>query len=134
MIEVHVTDAADPEYLGTWTFRKNQIYLGHPAGDIAPQGLLFSYAFMIEVLPEFIQVQPHPELEFWLLNGKRATKARKVKLGDRIQVGELALTVTSAAHQELPTKKQLLDRRLKDLVSGQAPVLELIQALNPKTK
>ncbi|MFP5457394.1 MAG: hypothetical protein ACLGG7_01570 [Bacteriovoracia bacterium] len=134
MIEVNVIDATDPEYLGTWKFRKNQIYLGHPSGDIAPHGLLFSYAFMIEVLPDFIQVQPHPDLEFWLLNGKRATKPRKVKIGDHLQVGDLALTITSVAHQELPTKKQILDRRLKELVSSQSPVLEVIQALNPKTK
>jgi hypothetical protein len=134
MIEINITNCPDPEFKGLWKFNKNQIYFGYPQGDISPEGLPSSFAFMLEVFPDFIQVQPHPKLEFWLLNGKRATKARKVKCNDTLQVGEVEFKVIETKFEEVLTKKQLLDKKLKNLVANESPVLNIIQLLNPKTK
>ena len=134
MIEVHVKSCPDPEYEGVWRFHKNQIYLGAPEGDISTAGLLPSFAFMIEVLPEFMQAQPGPRIEYWLLNGKRATKPRTIKIGDEIQIGEIKLKIIAAEHRETISKKQLLDARLKALIAQDSPLLSLIQVLNAKTK
>lgn len=134
MLEIHITSCSDPEYEGVWRFEKNQIYFGHPEGDVSPQGMLPSNAFMLEVLPEFLQAHPGPILEYWLLNGKRATKPRKLKVGDQVQVGEIVFKITAGTYQEVQTKKQILDARLKELVAQQAPSLSLIQLLNAKSK
>ncbi|MBY0516156.1 MAG: hypothetical protein K2P81_04570 [Bacteriovoracaceae bacterium] len=134
MLEITVLKSEDPDFEGVWSFQKNQIYFGHPDGDIAPSGLPNSFTFMLEVLPEFLQVHPHPDLEFWLLNGKRASKGRKVKIGDNIQVQNIEFKITAAKFQEFKTKKQILDMKLKQLISTEAPILNLIQLLNAKTK
>ena len=134
MLEIHITSCTDPEYEGVWRFEKNQIYFGHPEGDISPPGMLPSNAFMLEVLPEFLQAHPGPIMDFWLLNGKRTTKPRKLKVGDQLQVAEISFKVTAAEYKEVQSKKQILDARLKALVAQQSPLLELIQLLNVKTK
>jgi hypothetical protein len=134
MIEVQITNCPDPDFQGTWKFYKNQIYLGFPEGDISPEGELPSFGFMIEVLPDFLQAHPNPNVEFWLLNGKRASKPRKIKIGDTLQVGNIIFKVTEAKFQEFQTKKQILDKNLKALIAEDAPILGLIQLLNAKTK
>ena len=134
MLEIHITTCTDPEYEGVWRFEKNQIYFGHPEGDISPVGMLPSNAFMLEVLPDFLQAHPGPIMEYWLLNGKRATKSRKLKVGDQVQVGEVTFKVTAAEYREVQSKKQILDARLKALVEQQSPLLELVHLLNVKSK
>ena len=134
MLEVQVVSCPDPEFQGTWRFFKNQIYFGYPEGDISPPGELNSFAFMLEVLPDFLQAHPHSSVEFWLLNGKRASKPKKIKVGDTLQVGEIVFKVTEAKYQEFLTKKQILDVKLKALVAAESPLLGLIQLLNAKTK
>lgn len=134
MLEIQVTACPDPDYQGTWRFHKNQIYLGAPEGDVSPAGLLPSFAFMIEVLPDFMQAQPGPAVEFWLLNGKRATKPRTIKAGDEIQVGDIRLKIMAGEYREPISKKQHLEARLKALIAAESPLLSLIQVLNAKTK
>lgn len=134
MIEINVTKCPDPEFQGSWRFQKNQVYLGYPQGDISPEGLPTSFAFMVEVFPDFIQVQPHPKIEFWLLNGKRATKPRKVKHNDLLQIGEVEFKIVDAKFEEMLSKKQVLDKKLKALVASEAAIINVIQLLNPKTK
>ncbi len=134
MIEISVTKADDDAYLGTWRFPKNQVYLGYPEGDIAPRSLAHSFLFLVEIVEGQLQVEPHPKLEFWLLNGKRATKARRVRPGDLLRVADVEFKILAAQESEVRSKKQILDARLKALVSQEAPVLSLVQLLNPKTK
>lgn len=134
MLEIHITSCTDPEFEGVWRFHKNQIYFGHPEGDISPAGILPSNAFMVEVLPEFLQAQPGPIMEYWLLNGKRASKPRKLKVGDQLQVGEIVFKITAAEYKEVETKKQMLDAKLKALVAQESPLLSLVQLLNAKSK
>lgn len=134
MIEICVTKADDEAYLGTWRIPKNQVYLGHPEGDISPSTLPQSFLFLIEVAEGVLQVQPHPALEYWHLNGKRATKARRIRPGDRVRVGDVEFHVVAAQEVPLQSKKQLLDARLKALVTQNDPILSLVELLNPKTK
>ncbi len=134
MLEIHITSCTDPEFEGVWRFEKNQIYFGHPEGDISPKDMLPSNAFMIEALPGFLQAHPGTMMEFWLLNGKRATKPRKLKIGDQLKVGDIEFKITAAEYKEVRSKKQILDARLKTLIAEESPLLGLIQLLNAKSK
>jgi hypothetical protein len=134
MLEVEIVSCPDDDFEGKWCFHRNEIYLGYPKGDITFSGINLSYAFMIESLPDGIQVTPHPDLDFWHLNGKRSTKSKKIKVNDLIEVSGVKLKVTQFSYQEIKTKKQILDVKLKDLVEKEDPILSLIQLLNQKAK
>jgi hypothetical protein len=96
--------------------------------------MLPSNAFLLEVLPDFIQAHPSHVMEFWLLNSKRATKTRKVVIGDLIKVGDIEFKVTAAQFIQIQTKKEVLDEKLKNLVAQNSRSLDIIQLLNAKTK
>jgi hypothetical protein len=134
MIEIEVIKARDLDFLGKWKFHKNSIYLGFPQADICYSPIALSYAFMIEILPKGLQVIPHPKLEFWLLNTKRSTQQRTVKLGDRIMVSDLEFKIIDAKFEESVTKKSVLDLKLKELVKNESDTLTLISLINKKVK
>ncbi len=135
MLELEVTECPDPDYLGTWRFEKNQVYLGHPEGDIIPKlDGLPSWGFLLEVWPDGVQAQPHPDLGHWLLNGKRATRPRRLRVGDELTVAGLKLRVLKAEHSDFQTKKAILDARLDELKAAQAPALALVKLLNAKSR
>lgn len=134
MIEIEVTKSSDIDFLGRWKFHKNGIYLGFPQADICYAPIALSYAFMIEILPQGLQVIPHPKLEFWLLNGKRSTQQRSVKLGDMIKVADLEFKITEAKFEETISKKSVLDQKLKELVRNESNALNLISLINKKVK
>lgn len=134
MIEIEVISSSDMDFLGVWNFQKNSIYLGFPQADICYPPIGLSYAFMIEILPQGLQVIPHPKLEFWLLNTKRSTQQRTVKIGDRIKVSDLEFKITAAKYEESATKKSVLDVRLKELVRTESNSLTLISLINKKVK
>jgi len=134
MIEIEITKSVDIDFLGKWQFHKNNIYIGYPLADVAYPPIDLSYAFLIEVLPEAIQVIPHPKLEFWLLNSKRSTQQRTIKIGDSLKVGDLEFKITQAQFEETFSKKTVLDERLKDLVKTEDESLMLISLINKKVK
>ena len=135
MLVIEIMTCPDPEFEGVWRFHQNQIYLGYPEGDIAPavDGLP-SFAYMIEVLPHMIQGTPHPEVDHWLLNGKRATRPRRLRLGDTIVVMGIKMKVVEAALEEFTSRKTILDSRLQELIAANSPILPVIKLLKEKTK
>lgn len=134
MIELEIISSSDRDFLGFWKFHKNSIFLGFPQADICYPAIKLSYAFMIEVLPDSMQVIPHPKLEFWLLNAKRSTQQRSVKKGDQIQIADLSLKILDGQFQDHRTKKSVLDERLKELVKKEDESLMLISLINKKVK
>lgn len=135
MLVIEVLSCPDPEYQGIWTLHQNQVYLGYPEGDISPNtpGML-SYAYLIEVLPELIQGTPHPDIPYWHLNGKRATRPRKLKIGDVLTVLDVKLKIVRAEYIELVSRKTILDAKLQKLLETDSPLLPLIKVLKEKTK
>lgn len=135
MLSIEVTSCPDPEYQGVWKFHQNQIYLGYPEGDLAPAvEALISYAFMLEVLPEMIQGTPHPDLTHWLLNGKRATRPRRLRLGDVVEVQGVEFKIVAATVSQFVPRKQLLEEKLQQLVESNSPIIPAIKALREKSK
>lgn len=135
MLVIEVLSCPDPEYQGTWTLHQNQVYLGYPEGDISPkiEGLP-SFAYLIEVLPELIQGTPHPDISYWHLNGKRATRPRSLRIGDVITVMDTKLKIIEAKYVELISKKAILDSKLQKLLETNSSQLSLIKVLKEKTK
>ena len=134
MIEIEILSSRDRDFSGVWKFQKNSIYLGYPQADICYPPIKLSYAFMIEVLPDSMQVIPHPKLEYWLLNSKRSTQQRTVKKGDHIQIADLGLKIVDGQYQESRSKKSVLDEKLKELVNKEDESLLLISLINKKVK
>ncbi len=134
MIEIEIIKSSDNDFLGKWKFHKNSIYIGFPQADICYPVISLSYAFMIEILPQGLQVIPHPKLEFWLLNKKRSTQQRTIKIGDLIKVSDLEFKIIDANFQEVASKKSVLDMKLKELVRSESDSLGLISLINKKVK
>lgn len=133
MIEVQITACPDEEFIGTIAFHKNQVYVGFPDGDICPNiANLPPNALMIEVLPDSILVHPTQNLDFFLVNGKRATQLKHLKIGDSLNVRGAELKITQAKYENIVSKSESLEAKLLELVESDSPLLPLIETLTSK--
>jgi hypothetical protein len=135
MIQLEITDSPDRNVVATITYHQNQIYLGAEAGDlkIRDPGLRPSHA-MLEVVGADLLFHPQKAVDFYLLNGKRATTIRKLNVGDRVTIGGTQLRIGGFAETPRETKKEFLDRKLAQLVAEASPRLAVIETLTKLQK
>jgi hypothetical protein len=135
MINFEVIQSADPNVLSAFKFFQNQIYLGRTSGDLWINDRdLLPIHLMLEVHEKDLLLHPQKGVEFYLLNGKRATAIRKLKLQDEVTIGKTKIKILSYEQTQQETKKQVLDRKLNDLVEENSKRLAVIENLSKLMK
>jgi pSer/pThr/pTyr-binding forkhead associated (FHA) protein len=135
MIKFQITESPDQEVVSTFEYFHNLIYIGRTLGNLTihdPQ-LLRSH-LLIEVVGTDVIVHPQKEVEHYLLNGKRATTPRKIKVGDVITFGKTALKVLAFEETPPSSKKNILNEKLNALIEAGSPKLPVIEALSKLSK
>jgi hypothetical protein len=89
---------------------------------------------MLEVIGNDLLVHPQKEVPFYLINGKRASAIRKLKVGDQITIGQTILQISVFAESEKESKKQILNEKLNQLIETSASRLSVIEALSKLMK
>jgi hypothetical protein len=89
---------------------------------------------MIEVIGPILQVHPQTHVDHYLLNEKRATEIRKLKIGDTLTIGETRLKILNFQETKEESKKDFLNRKMSELMASNSPKLELIEKLAQLSK
>jgi hypothetical protein len=135
MIKFEITESPDHEVLSTFEYFHNLIYLGRTSGNITIQDpeLLRSH-LLIEVVGTDLIVHPQKEVEFYLINGKRATTPRKIKAGDQLTIGKTIIKVISFEETPPFSKKNIMNSKLDALIQAGSHKLPIIESLSKLAK
>lgn len=133
MIHLEFTISPDNNVLSAFKYFQNQIYIGRTNGDLWVQdnSLLPSH-LMLEVIGNDLLIHPQKGVEFFLINGKRASVIRKLKINDLVTVGNTTFKILGFAETVRESKKDILNNKLNKLVeenSSRLPVIENLTKL-----
>lgn len=135
MVEIQIIESPDENVISSFKYFQNQIYLGRTHGDlwIQDSAMAASHA-MFEVIGKDLLIHPQREVEFYLINGKRASAIRKLKVNDLITLGQTIVKVISFAETNRDSKKNLLNHKLTQLVEQNSDRLQVVESLTKRMK
>lgn len=130
MIQIEILESPDINLLSTFKFFQNELYLGRNSGNIHIEdpSLLDSH-LMIEVVEKDLLVHPQKDVSSYLIDGKRASNIRKVKIGQLITIGHTKIKICGFELTEFKTKKQILDEKLAFLAENNSTRMPVIEKL-----
>ena len=135
MINFEIIHGPDNNAKSPFKFFQNQIYLGRTTGDlwIDDKDLHASHV-MLEVIGQELLIHPQKQVEFYLINGKRSSSVRKIKINDEITLGKTVLKILGFTETVRPSKKEILTNKLNQLVEENSPRLAVVENLTKLMK
>lgn len=135
MIEIQIIESPDENIVASFKYFQNQIYLGRSSGDlwINDSSLAASHA-MLEVIEKDLLIHPQKGIDFYLINGKRASAIRKLKINDQITIGKTVIKVLAYEETVRESKKDLLNRKLNELIETNSDRLHVVESLTKLMK
>jgi hypothetical protein len=124
MIAINIEQSNENDKKGEYTFHKNLIYIGRDTGsDLYLEDLKLNMNHLfIEVIDSKILCHLSKNTKFILINGKRTTGYKEIKLGDKIKVGDCIFSVSAAlAIKEESYREQL--NKITEKILAEAPEL-----------
>lgn len=135
MINIEIKASPDSNVVTSFAFFQNQIYLGRTNGDLLIEDNALSASHvMLEVIGKELIIHAQKNVEFFLINGKRASAVRKIKINDLITIGKTILAVTGYEETSRETKKEILDKKLNQLVENNSLRISIIENLTKAMK
>lgn len=130
MIHLEVLSSPDKNVLSSFQFFQNELYLGRSAGNLHIQDPeLYESHLMIEVVDKDLIVHPQKNVESYLIDGKRASTIRKIKINQKITMGTTTFKVIAFEETQFASKKSILDNKLNALVEANSSRLQVIEKL-----
>lgn len=130
MIHLEILSSPDKNVETQFQFFQNEIYVGHSSGNLhIKDSELKASHMMIEVVEKDLIIHPQKEVESYLIDGKRASNVRKIKMNQKITVGKTTFKVVNFEETNFPSKKTILDQKLSQLVEESSPRLGAIEKL-----
>jgi hypothetical protein len=135
MIHFQVTESLDQNVLSAFKYFQNQIYIGRSSGDlwIMDHSLLPSH-LMLEVIGEDLLIHPQKGVEFYLINGKRASNIRKLKINDKVFFGNTMIKILEFEATVRKSKKDILNNKLNKLIEENSGRLNAVEKLTKLMK
>lgn len=135
MIHFEILESPDQNVLSTFKYFQNQIYLGRSSGDlwVSDNSLLVSHA-MLEVIGKELLVHPQKGVEFFLINGKRASNIRKLKANDKLSFGSTTIRIIGFEETIRISKKEVLNNKLNKLIEENSARLNVVEKLTKLMK
>ena len=135
MIHIEITQSPDLNVVSTFKYFQNQIYLGMSAGDLLiKDNELSASHLMLEVIGNELLIHPQRGVEFYLINGKRASVIRKLKPNDVILIGKTTIKVHAFEETQRESKKNILNQKLAHFIETNSPRLPVIESLTKRMK
>lgn len=130
MIKFEITESPDHEVVGVFEYFHNMIYIGRSSGNltIQDQSIMPSH-LLIEVVEKDAIIHPQKDVDHYLINGKRATTPRKIKLNDVIQFGTTKLKLLAFGETHFLSKKDCLNEKLDQLIASSSGRVNVIESL-----
>ena len=89
---------------------------------------------MLEVVGQDVIVHPQKSVEFYLINGKRATTPRKLHAGEIVTLGNTKIKLISFEETAAYSKKNILNAKLDQLIEAGSQKLPVIESLSKLSK
>ncbi len=135
MINIEIQASPDSNALAPFKYFQNQIYLGRSSGDLwIDDPDLFPTHIMLEVIGNELLIHPQKDVEFFLINGKRASNIRKLKMNDQISIGKTVFKIIGYEETARVSKKNILNQKLAKLIEDNSPRLSVIERLTQLMK
>lgn len=135
MINLEIKESPDSNVISTFKYFQNQIYLGRTSGDLwIDDKSLFATHVMLEVIGKELLIHPQKGVEFFLINGKRASAIRKLKPSDQVTIGQTVISVVAFEETVKVSKKNILNAKLNNLIDQNSPRLTVIERLSKLMK
>lgn len=131
MLHLKITSSNNPDIIGEHIYYLSEIYLGKSKGHILifdPK--LFDYHFRLETFSDGIICDCHPDVEYYLINGKRSEGKNKISPKETIQIGETIFFVEKFEHLPYESRKDKLNKNITDILESDPStknVLKLIE-------
>lgn len=131
MIAFEITETPDPNVKTQFRFHKNDIYLGRKSGDLLIDDPgVFNSHLLIEIQENELLVHPQKGVESFLLNGKRATTIRKIKVGDTLGLGSTTVKILEYVLTPDRSKKTVLNQKLNQMIDTNSASLAAVEKLS----
>jgi hypothetical protein len=130
MINIEFIESPDLDVIAPFKYFQNQIYIGRTVGDlwVNDNDLLPAHIFL-EVIGSDLLIHPQKDVEYYLLNGKRASSIRKLKVNDVIRIGKTIFKILNFSETITESKQEILDKKLDKLISENSLCLPVIESL-----
>jgi hypothetical protein len=130
MINFEFIESPDLDIIAPFKYFQNQIYIGRTVGDLWVNDKdLFPSHIFLEVIGSDLLIHPQKDVEHYLLNGKRASSIRKLKVNDAITIGKTTFKILSFSETMSETKQEILDRKLDKLILEESLRIPIIESL-----
>lgn len=135
MIYLEIISGPDQNAISTYEYFQNQIYIGRSSGDLyLNDNNLLTAHIMLEVIGKDLILHPQKGVEFFLINGKRASNIRKLKPNDSVTIGDTTLKIIHFEETQVLSKKEVLEMKLDSLIQQNSPRLKVIEQLTKMMK
>ena len=116
MINIKIIECSNKDIIGTVKFYSNLVEIGSTAGDI----LLLSkdyinHLFYIEIIEDSVQIIPNPNIDHFLVNGKRSLSQRKLQKGDQVTYKKLTFEIESFKKDENNNYNSIISSKFAEL-------------------
>jgi hypothetical protein len=130
MIHLEILTSPDKNIETQFQFFQNEVYLGFSSGNLhIKDAELKASHVMIEVVEKDLIIHPQKDVESYLIDGKRASNVRKIKMNQKITVGKTTFKVVNFEETTFHSKKSILDSKLNQLVEENSPRLAAIEKI-----
>lgn len=130
MIHLEILNSPDKNVETQFQFFQNEVYVGHSAGNLhIKDSELKASHVMIEVVEKDLIIHPQKDVDSYLIDGKRSSNVRKIKMNQKITIGKTTFIVINFEETTFPSKKAILDQKLSQLVEESSPRLGAIEKL-----
>lgn len=135
MINLEIKESPDSNVISSFKYFQNQIYLGRTSGDLwIDDKSLYATHVMLEVIGKELIIHPQKGVEFFLINGKRASAIRKLKPNDQVTIGNTVINVLGFEETVKQSKKNILNAKLNTLIDEESSRLPVIERLTKLMK
>lgn len=129
MINLEVQNSTDPDRLGSFLFYKDLIYVGanHDADLFIPEDGLKSNHIFLEVIESKLLAHLGRDTKFILINGKRTTSFKTLKIGDTVSINSLTFKVINYTAVENSSPSDFLKKRVAMAKESEPELMELLK-------
>lgn len=136
MIVIELTKCKFSLKTNEYTFHKNHIYIGSnfSADLYINDSNIFTNQFYLEIIENRLLIHPHRSLGFYLVDGKRTTSRRYLKVGQRVSFDENEFIIKNFIEVNDETFREKLNTNTDKIISNNPDILKIIKKIEEQSQ
>lgn len=136
MIHIEIIKSKNNDQIGDYQFQKNLIYIGsNISSDLYfdDPSIMANHLF-IEIVDHKLIIHPNKKLNFFLLDGKRTTSMRFLKINQIVNINDCEFKIKNFRYSHYQSLRDLLNSKTDELITQKSPKIELISKIEEFNK